>query len=188
MKNKRIAQLALLGLTHGLLTNAVVEAHSQSSSSYAHESRYAKAGCPGGCPGKKTASVDVNQRGPKLQDPSKVTAKKSPPEQLDPSNGNLGYHLFTEDELLVELSEEGAKQYQALTPEGKTLAIKLASQRCGGTNSCKGQNACKTDTNDCAGMGGCKGQSKCALSDKDLAVKIASKLMAEKRAASLNGK
>lgn len=187
MQKKRITQLALLGLTHGLLTNAVVEAHSQSSSSYAHETSYAKSGCPGGCPGKKTAALDVNQRGPKLQDPSKVTAK-SPPEQLDPSNGNLGYHLFTEDELLVELSEEGANQYKALTPEGKTLAIELASQRCGGTNSCKGRNACKTDSNNCAGLGACKGQSKCALSDKDLAVKIASKLMADKRAASLGGR
>lgn len=192
MKKNRIVQLALLGLTHGLLTNATVEANPPAFSPHTHDSRYAKAGCPGpgGCPGKKTAARDATQSGPKLQDPSKgnYSPTSDYSSDLDPNNGNLGYHLMSEDELMLELSDEGAKQYKSLSTEGKALALKLASQRCGGSNSCKGQNACKTDSNDCAGKGACKGKSKCAYSDKNLAVKIASQIMAEKRAKSLGGK
>lgn len=103
----------------------------------------------------------------------------------DPNAGNLGYHLLAEDELTLELNDDGLKNYETLSPEGKALARKLASQRCGGSNDCKGQNACKTDSNDCAGQGNCKGKSKCAISDKNLAVKLASKIMAEKRANAL---
>ena len=96
-------------------------------------------------------------------------------------NGNIGYHLFTEDELMLELNDEGAKTYNSLTPEGKALARKLASQRCNATNDCAGQNACRTEKNECAGKGACKGKSKCSFSDKNLAVKVASELMKKKR-------
>lgn len=199
MKKNKIIHLALLGLTHGLLTNSVIEGHSPTSSS--HPASYAKAenGCPGGCPGKKTAAREISQNGPQLQDPSKVNSKTSssstsvsPPSEYsgDPSNpndGNLGYHLMSEDELMLELNDEGVKQYQSLSAEGKALARELASQRCNNTNTCRGKNACKTEANDCAGQGSCKARSKCAFSDKNLAVKIAAKLMAEKRAKSLNG-
>jgi hypothetical protein len=201
MKKQRIIQLALVGLTHGLLINATVEAHEQTTSSYAHDSRYAKAGCPGpgGCPSpskktavKTTAARDMPEGGPKLLDPSKVDSSASSSSSYssdsDPNSGNLGYHLMTEDELMLELNDSGVKQFQSLSPEGKALALKLASQRCNASNSCKGQNACKTDNNDCAGKGDCKGKSKCAFSDKNLAVQIASKLMAEKRTQSLKGK
>ena len=30
--------------------------------------------------------------------------------------------------------------------------------KCGGTNSCKGQSACKSATNSCKGQNACKGQ------------------------------
>ena len=101
----------------------------------------------------------------------------------DPNAGNLGYHLMTEDELMLELNPEGTAIYKSLSPEGKALAREVASQRCNFTNSCKGLNACATDKNTCAGKGDCKGKSKCALADKNLAVKlVAEKLkMADKR-------
>ena len=99
----------------------------------------------------------------------------------DPNDGNVGYHLMTEDELLLELNDDSIKLYNSLSPEGKALARFVASQRCNGSNMCKGLNACKTDKNECAGQGACKGKSKCAVSDKNLAVKIAAKKMAEKR-------
>lgn len=100
----------------------------------------------------------------------------------DYNDGNAGYHLMTEDELLIELNNDGAKLYKSLDPKGKELARFVASQRCNGTNACKGLNACQTDKNSCLGKGACKGQGKCAISDKNLAVKIvADKLMAEKR-------
>ena len=100
----------------------------------------------------------------------------------DPNDGNLGYHDMTEEELLLELNDEGTKLYNSLTPEGKELARKVASQRCNQTNACKGLNACKTEKNNCAGKGKCKGQSKCAFSDKNLAVKVVSDKMNQKRA------
>lgn len=108
-------------------------------------------------------------------------AVKAEADQDDPNKGNLGYHLMTEDELMLELSDEGAKTYNSLTPEGKALARFVASQRCNGSNECKGLNACQTDTNKCAGNGSCKGTSKCAFADKNLAVKVVAKKMAEKR-------
>lgn len=97
------------------------------------------------------------------------------------TGGNVDFHNMTEDELKLELNSEGIKLYDSLSPEGKTLALKIASRSCDGTNECKGQNACATDKNSCAGQGSCKGKSKCGFSDKNLAVKTAAKVMAEKR-------
>lgn len=95
--------------------------------------------------------------------------------------GNRGYHLFTEDELMLELNAKHARIYMSLSPEGKELARKVASQRCQNTNYCKGLNACKTDKNECAGRGDCKGTSKCGFADKNLAVKVVANKMADKR-------
>jgi hypothetical protein len=100
-------------------------------------------------------------------------------------DGNRGYYLMSEDDLLLELNKEGTATYNKLSPEGKVLARKVASQRCNGTNECKGLNACKTDDNDCAGKGSCKGKSKCAFSDKNLAVKVVAEKMAAKRSEAL---
>lgn len=110
-----------------------------------------------------------------------VAESAKPASTAFPDDGNMDYHLFTEDELMMELNDESSKTYEALSPEGKALARKLASQRCNATNDCKGQNACRTEKNDCAGKGECKGKSKCSISDKNLAVKIASDLMKKKR-------
>lgn len=100
----------------------------------------------------------------------------------DPNAGNLGYHLMTEEELLLELNDEGTKLYKSLDAEGKLLAREVASMRCNGTNKCQGLNACRTEENECAGKGKCKGQGKCAISDKNFAVKLVAEKMAKKRA------
>lgn len=104
-------------------------------------------------------------------------------EETDPNEGNAGYHLMTEDELLLELNGDGATLYNSLDAKGKELARFVASQRCNGTNACAGLNACQTDKNACAGKGSCEGKGKCALSDKNLAVKLVSDKikMADKR-------
>jgi hypothetical protein len=104
---------------------------------------------------------------------------------IDKSDGNMGYHLMTEQELMLELDPEGIKLYNSLDGKGKALAREVASQRCNGTNECKGLNACQTDTNPCAGKGSCRATSKCAFSDKNLAVKVVVKKMAGKRESSL---
>jgi hypothetical protein len=97
------------------------------------------------------------------------------------TKGNITFRPLTEDDLLLELNQDGADLYKSLSPEGQQLALKLASRSCNGMNDCKGENACRTDKNKCAGEGDCKGKTKCAFSDKNYAVKIAAKLMAEKR-------
>jgi hypothetical protein len=99
----------------------------------------------------------------------------------DAAAGNMGYFLMTEDDLMLEVNQENWDLFQSLSPEGKKLALKVASQRCNNTNECKGLNACKTDSNECAGKGGCKGTSKCAFADKNLAVKVVADQMAKKR-------
>lgn len=116
-----------------------------------------------------------------IQQPMHAADSKSEYSADDDYGGNRGYHLMDEDELQLELNDEGTKLYNQLSPEGKILAREVASQRCNGMNKCKGLNACKTDANECAGKGACKGKSKCAFSDKNLAVKVVSDHMAAKR-------
>lgn len=112
---------------------------------------------------------------------------KSLMELAEENDGNTTYHLMTEDELLLQLNDEGTKIYKTLSPEGKKLALETASRSCNGTNSCKGLNACKTDKNDCAGKSSCKGTSKCALADPNVAVKLVQKKMEAKRLETQNG-
>lgn len=92
------------------------------------------------------------------------------------------FHLYTESELLDQLNDQGKALYFSLNEEGKTLAREIASQQCAGKNACQGRNICKTDHNACKGKGSCKGQSACGFSNKNDAVEIAAKKMAEKRA------
>lgn len=215
MKKPGIKQLALLGLANGLLFNAPSNLSAQQANDAASIENlnrsahgYIAAGCKGkngcgntvasSCGGKNGCSSAVASsckggcgaiaareisEDTKLQDPSKVNAG----EYAEANSSNLGYHLMTEDELLLEMNDAGVKQYKALSPEGQALARKLASQRCAGTNDCKGENACKTEKNSCAGKGGCKGTTKCALSDKNLAVKLAADKMAAKRNEAMQG-
>lgn len=108
--------------------------------------------------------------------------------ESDPNAQNMNYHLMTEEELLVELSDEGYKQYQSLDAKGKELAREVASGFCQATNQCEGLNACKTDKNDCAGKGSCKGTGKCGFSDKNLAVKVVVDKLKNKRAGLISQK
>lgn len=109
-----------------------------------------------------------------------TTDNKAVPKNRNDENST--YHLMTEDELLLELDDEGIRMYNSLTPEGKALAREVASVKCNQSNPCKGLNACKTDTHECAGKGSCKNTNKCAPSDPNLAVKLVYDKMADKRA------
>lgn len=100
---------------------------------------------------------------------------------INDTGGNITYHLMSEDELLMQLNDQGKKTYESLSPEGKLLARKMASRSCNGTNECAGENACRSDNNKCAGEGTCRGKGICAFADKNLAVKLAAKKMASKR-------
>ena len=110
-----------------------------------------------------------------------TSAAKDTSASKDANDGNLGYHLMSEKELLMELNGSGVALYNGLDAKGKELARQVASQRCNGTNECKGLNACQTDHNECAGKGSCKNTSKCAIADKNLAVKLVADKMKQKR-------
>ncbi len=101
----------------------------------------------------------------------------------DPNDGNLGYHLMSEEELKLELNKDGIKLYESLSPAGKALALQVASTRCAATNVCSHLNACRSSNNNCAGQSACKGRGKCALSDKNLAVRLVYQKMKDKRSA-----
>jgi hypothetical protein len=195
MKRRDIKQLALLGLTSGLLLASKQAAQANQPSDQSSELLLAanqKAKCPNkvGCP-SVTAVRDQNRGSKQIayQDPSSgstdLSTNKFDPS--DPNSGNVGYHLMTKDELLLELSDDGAKMFNSLTPEEQKLALQVASMRCAKTNPCAGLNACATETNDCAGHGKCKATGKCAISDKNLAVKLVYDKMAAKRKGALNG-
>lgn len=159
MKKQELKALALMGLSSGLLLT------SQLSASLANRST----------DGMIAANHDHSPNN-KKDDYSKDLSS-------DPNDGNMGYHLMTEDELLLELNPDGIATYKSLPPDGKKLAREVASQRCNNSNPCKGFNACQTDKNECAGKGSCKMMSKCAFSDKNQAVKVVSERMKQKREA-----
>lgn len=92
------------------------------------------------------------------------------------------YKELSEQELWVQLNDETRAVYESLDAEGRALALELANQSCKNLNDCKGRNSCRTDENSCAGQGGCQGQSKGPFEDKNQAVHVAAKRMAEKRA------
>lgn len=151
MKRKEWKKIAIMGLSTGLILSTSVLAGKEAVKAASENSS-----------GKKNES-------------------KSSDEADDNADGNLGYHLMTEDELLIQLSPKGVQMYKSLDTDGKGLALLLASARCNGMNPCKGLNACQTKQHACMGKGECKGQGKCALSDKDLAVKLVKDKMAKKR-------
>lgn len=97
------------------------------------------------------------------------------------SGGNITQYQMTKEDLMLEVTQEGADLFNSLSPEGQALALKIASRACNGNNDCKGQNACRTQYNSCMGQGECKGKTKCSVSDKNLAVKLAAQVMERKR-------
>ncbi len=88
---------------------------------------------------------------------------------------------LTSSELYSKLSPSGKKLYDTLDEKSKALALQLANQTCKGQNTCKGLNSCKSENNSCAGQAGCRGQAAAPFKDKDVAVKVASMHMLEKR-------
>lgn len=167
MKKQNLRNLAILGLSSGLLISSQVSAANNNGSNSPKATFQAA---------KSSGVVAFND-----SDSKKENEYQKDKDLDDANSGNVGYHLMTEDELLLELNPQGVAMYKGLTPEGKELARKVASMRCNGTNQCKGLNACATEKNDCAGKGSCKGKGKCALADKNLAVKLVHDKMAQKR-------
>jgi len=63
----------------------------------------------------------------------------------------------------VALAFTGSVANAADTPDASTQAVQL---KCLGANSCKGQSACKTATNDCQGKNSCKGKGYVVTPDE----------------------
>lgn len=142
-----------------------------------------------------TRDMDNNDNWPE-SNTNRSSAQTDRERQLKRSQNREGYlaagdhatakKLMTDSELMMQLDAQGKATFQSLTPEGKALALKLANHDCKGKNDCKGLNSCKTADNSCAGKGGCKGTSPGPFKDKNMAVKVASMKMAEKRNNVLN--
>jgi hypothetical protein len=162
MKKRHLKSIALLGLASGLVISSQATLQAENHTI-------------------KTIQQILAQMPSSSTDSYTSTDSSADQSKNDPNSQNEGYHLMTEKELLLELNDEGTKLYNGLDAEGKELARYVASQRCQATNKCKGLNACKTEHNDCAGQGSCQGKGKCAFSDKNQAVKVVAKKMAEKR-------
>ncbi len=158
MERKNLKKLALLGLAGGIALAQLAEAD-ETPDNYQ----------------QKIASLLASNT-------SDIKSSSKSSTDPDPNDGNLGYHLMSEDELLLELNADGQRMYNELDPAGKKLAREVASGRCANTNFCKGLNACKTDKNDCAGKASCKGEGKCGIADKNLAVRLVYNKMMKKRA------
>jgi hypothetical protein len=86
------------------------------------------------------------------------------------------------NKLFPQVDQAHQQTFNSLDCQTQNLALQLANQTCQGKNSCKGLNSCKTNNqNSCAGQGGCKGTSKGPFTDKNQAIDVAKKYMAEKR-------
>lgn len=147
MKRRDLKKLALLGITGGIVLSQQLQADEEIDQYKIQVSSLL------------AANSSNSTHGPAMSDE-------------DPNAGNLGYHLMTEDELMLELNTEGQRMFNEMSPKYKKMALEVASARCANTNACKGLNACKTEKNDCAGKASCKGQGKCGISDKNLAVRL----------------
>lgn len=194
MKKDNLKKMAILGITSGLIVSGQAsDLCSSETDSFLLAKAATSNGCQEhGCPASKptkTAMRDPHKnpyRNPiavadapeKKLDNKKEKGKGG---EYDPNDENIGYHLMTDDEIRIELNEEGLRMYNQLDEAGKELARKVASVRCQATNECKGLNACKTDKNECAGKGSCKHTGKCAISDKNLAVKLVYDKLNKKR-------
>lgn len=173
MKKKTdLKKLALLGITGGLMIAAQAHANTPvvpDDLEGVFANQFAKEDeCKSddGCAGFLVAVNDNKCGGP-----GGCGGKESPSD-----NGEM-----TEEELMSRLHSRGRATYNSLDEEGKALARRVASQKCSGGNECKGLNSCKGEENECAGHGDCKGQSGCEHKDKNQAVDVAAKKMAEKR-------
>jgi len=83
--------------------------------------------------------------------------------------------------LFAQLDPMHQQMFNSMDCEGQNLALQLATQTCKGKNSCKGLNSCKTNQNSCAGQSSCKGTSPGSFTDKNKAIEVAQKHMAQKR-------
>lgn len=178
MKKKNLKKLALFGIAGGVIVSSQGNVQAgQDINSDAFAGLLA-AGCGAhGC--NHTPPSGSGSRG--------MVAITDDGAQQDGQDYSSSGQLMTEDQLMSQLNDQGKQMYNSLSPEGKALAIKLASRSCKGTNDCKGLGACKTNEHSCAGKNSCAGTSKCSFKDKNLAVKVAAQKMSEKRSQTNSG-
>lgn len=143
MKKHDLKKLALMGLTGGVLLSAQSINAEETPSENAVASVTADHKCGSG-------SSCNHQRG--------GSGGGAGCQQHKPKPQTQQRRELTERELIEHLNDEGKQVYNALTPEGKALALRLASRSCG--------------------AGSCGG----AYTNKNVAVNEAARQMADKRA------
>lgn len=179
MQKAKFKKLALMGITGGIILAAQAPASLESSTDV---------GCT------LAAGCGKHCRGASKQIAESCGSRSSPQEQYrtytaeaDVSVQKQSSKQLSEGELMNQLKPETQAVFKGMSPEGKALALKLANQTCKGKNDCKGLNSCQTADSTCAGRGSCKGTSPGPFKDKNEAVKIAAKKMAEKRSSMNQG-
>lgn len=117
MKKKQdLKKLALLGFTTSMI---LAQSNLQASASDDLEDRDSQilAGAIAhGCPGQRGCGNSSSSRG------SGVIADAD-----DDMNRNMSNEMMTEDQLKSQLNDQGKEMFDNLSPEGKALALKLAS-------------------------------------------------------------
>lgn len=187
MKKKDLKKLALLGLI--VASQGVVHADETTENEIMPDLKIA-AGCGGGCShgaqkknyqGCSSKRQGCSSMGHSCGSSRGFVADADENAKDENAKYDNSGQLMTEDQLMSQLNEQSKQMYRSMDPEGKALAIKLASRSCKGTNDCKGQGSCKTSDHSCAGKNSCAGTSKCSFKDKNLAVKVAYQKQSEKR-------
>lgn len=201
MDKSKLKKIALMGMAGGMLVASEAPLTAASNSMGA-ETVIAAHSCGSACGSKGNHScgskINQNSCGSKINQSSCGSKRNQSCGAQNPNRPRYGNptayddpedsstmtetgKAMSESELMSQLNSNGKATYQSLSPEGKALALKLASQSCKGMNACKGLGSCKSATNSCAGKNGCRGQSAGPFKDKNVAVKVAAQHMAEKR-------
>lgn len=123
MKKSKFKKYALMGMTSGLIlaNQGQVDAHLTQGND-----TVVAAGCggaKGGCGGRYSSQK------PYIAEESTTTTTTTTHKNTKP---------MSESDLLSKLNAEGKSTYQNLNPEGKALALRMASEYCNGKSTCKG--------------------------------------------------
>lgn len=123
MKNSNFKQLALLGMTGGLLLASQSQANADVISNAGVILASNRCGA-NGCGTKSEQHVQ----------PDSMTSTNSAMMQDMEHKQASAPKAMTESDLLDQLNDEGKKAYAALDAEGKALALRLANQQSPGQN------------------------------------------------------
>lgn len=186
MDKSNFKKMALMGMASGMLLASQSPVNAETSNNVGVMMAHS---CGSGCGGSRGQQQGYHGGGGgscnSYRGGNGCSSYKNSPnyvaENDDRNYSQSSQETLTESDLESQLNSEGKAIFRGLDPQGKALALKLATQSCKGKNACKGLNSCKTANNSCNGRGSCAGTSPGPFKDKNAAVSVAAQKMAEKR-------